>query len=60
MKVIRWIQNVAIIAAMLMALNLVDGIEISRKDMLSSAILIVLAISTILGRALNEERRANP
>lgn len=58
MKTIRWVQNVAIVAAMLMALNLVDGIEISRKDMLSSAILIVLAISTILGRALKEEKRA--
>ena len=57
MKTIRWVQNVAIVAAMLMALNLVDGIEISRKDMLSSAILIVLAISTILGRALKEEKR---
>lgn len=57
MKTIRWVQNVAIVAAMLMALNLVDGIEISRKDMLTAVILIALAISTILHRALKEERR---
>lgn len=58
MKVIRWIQNVAIIAAIVVALYLADGIEITRKDAVSASVLIVLAVVTLLSRALEEERRA--
>lgn len=58
MKAIRWIQNVVIVAAVVMALYLADSIEISCKDALSASLLIVLAVVTLLGRALEEERRA--
>ena len=54
MKVIRWIQNLAAIAALVLALNLADGLEISFKDACTAGVLLVLsgcyAVGTGLGR----------
>ena len=56
MKVIRWIQNLAAIAALVLALNLADGLEISFKDACTAGVLLVLSVAMLLGRALEEER----
>lgn len=58
MKTLRWIQNVAAVVAMFMALYLADGIEVSRKDALSASIIVLLAVLMLLSRAWDEERRA--
>ncbi|MEG1007970.1 MAG: hypothetical protein RSO15_17080 [Bacteroides sp.] len=58
MKTLRWIQNVAAIVAMFMALYLADGIEVSRKDALSASIIVLLAVLMLISRAWDEERRA--
>ncbi len=58
MKTLRWIQNVAAVVAMFMALYLADGIEISRKDALSASVIVLLAVLMLLSRAWDEERRA--
>ena len=58
MKVIRWIQNVAAVAALALALSLADGLEISFKDGCAAGVLVVLAVVMLLGRAWKEERRA--
>lgn len=57
MKVIRWIQNVAATAAIIVALNLVDGLGISFKDACMAGVLLVLSVAMLLGRALKEEER---
>ena len=57
MKVIRWIQNLAAIAALVLALNLADGLEISFNDACTAGVLLVLSVAMLLGRALEEERR---
>lgn len=57
MKVLRWVQNVAIVAAMVMAIYLADGLEVSRKDALSAAVIVALAVLMLLERAWREERR---
>lgn len=57
MKVIRWIQNVAAAAALIMALNLVDGLGISFRDACTAGVLLVLSVAMLLGRALEEEER---
>lgn len=57
MKVIRWIQNVAAAAAFIVALNLVDGLGISFKDAGIAVVLMVLSMSMLLGRLLEEEER---
>ena len=57
MKVIRWIQNVAAAAALIMALNLVDGLGISFRDACTAGVLLVLSLAMLLGRALEEEER---
>lgn len=56
MKVIRWIQNVAAAAAFIVALNLVDGLGVSIKDACTAGVLLVLSVTMLLGRALEEER----
>lgn len=58
MKVLRWIQNVTAVVALVMAIYLADGIEVSRKDVISASVMIVLAVVMLLGRAWEEERRA--
>lgn len=59
MKVIRWIQNVAAVTAIVVALNLVDGLGISFKDACAAIVLLVLSVAMLLGRAVeDEERRA--
>ena len=58
MKVIRWIQNVAAAAALVVALNLVDGLGVSFKDACTATVLLVLSVAMLLGRAMEEERRA--
>ncbi|WP_042369758.1 hypothetical protein [Bacteroides neonati] len=58
MKTLRWIQNVAAVVAMFMALYLADGIEVSRKDALSASVIVLLAVLMLLSRAWDEERRA--
>lgn len=57
MKVIRWIQNVAAAAAFIVALNLVDGLGISFKDAGIAVVLLVLSMSMLLGRLMEEEER---
>lgn len=57
MKVIRWIQNVAAAAAIIVALNLVDGLGISFKDACTAGVLLVLSVAMLLERALKEEER---
>lgn len=58
MKAIRWIQNVAAAVALIMALGLVDELEVSFKDACTAGVLVVLAMAMLLGRAWKEERRA--
>lgn len=58
MKTIRWIQNVAAAVALIMALGLVDELEVSFKDACTAGVLVALAMAMLLGRALKEERRA--
>ena len=57
MKVIRWIQNLAAVAALVVALNLADESEISFKDVCTAGVLLVLSVAMLLGRAWEEERR---
>lgn len=57
MKVIRWIQNLAAVAALVVALNLADESEISFKDACTTGVLLVLSVAMLLGRAWEEERR---
>lgn len=58
MKVIRWIQNVLAVAAMGTAVYLADGIDISRKDAVCASMMVALAMAMLIGRALEEEKRA--
>ena len=60
MKAIRWIQNVAAVAALVLALNLADGLEISLKDACAAGVLVVLVLAVVmlLERGWKEERRA--
>lgn len=58
MKTIRWIQNVAAAVALIMALGLVDELEVSFKDACTASVLVVLTMAMLLGRAWKEERRA--
>ena len=58
MKAIRWIQNVAAVVAIAMAVSLADGISITFKEACKAGMLVVLAVVMLLGRALEEERRA--
>lgn len=58
MKAIRWIQNVAAGAAMIMAVSLADGVGMTFKDACTAGVLVILAVAMLLERALEEERRA--
>lgn len=58
MKTVRWIQNVAAAVALIMALGLVDKLEVSFKDACTAGVLVFLAMVMLLGRAWKEERRA--
>lgn len=58
MKAIRWIQNVAAVVAIAMAVSLADGISITFKEACTAGMLVVLAVVMLLGRAMEEERRA--
>ena len=58
MKAISWIQNVAAVVAIAMAVSLADGISITFKEACTAGMLVVLAVVMLLGRALEEERRA--
>ena len=58
MKAIRWIQNVAAVVAIAMAVSLADGISITFQEACTAGMLVVLAVVMLLGRALEEERRA--
>lgn len=57
MKAIRWIQNVAAVVAIAMAVSLADGIGITFKEACTVGMLVILAVVMLLGRALEEERR---
>ncbi len=59
MKTIRWIQNVAAVAAMIVALNMTDKLEITFKEACTAGVLIALVIAMLLGRVLEEEKRAS-
>lgn len=59
MKAIRWIQNVAAVIAIAMAVSLADGIGITFKEACTAVMLVVLAVVMLLGRTLEEERRAD-
>ena len=43
--------------AIIVALNLVDGLGISFKDACMAGVLLVLSVAMLLGRALKEEER---
>lgn len=58
MKALRWIQNVAIVVAMVMAVYLVNEIKVPLKDALSASVIVGLALLMLLGRALKEEKEA--
>lgn len=58
MKTIRWIQNVAAVVAIVMAVSLADGVSITFRDACTAGLLVILAVVMLLGRALEEERRA--
>lgn len=58
MKAIRWIQNVAAVVAFVMAVSLADGVGITFKDACVASLLVILAVAMLLGRVLEEERRA--
>lgn len=58
MKAIRWIQNVAAVVAFVMAVSLADGVGITFKDACTAGVLVILAVAMLLGRVLEEERRA--
>lgn len=58
MKAIRWIQNVAAVVAFVMAVSLADGVGITFKEACTASVLVILAVAMLLGRALEEERRA--
>ena len=44
MKAIRWIQNVAAVIAIAMAVSLADGIGITFKEACTAGMLVVLAV----------------
>ena len=44
MKAIRWIQNVAAVVAIAMAVSLADGISITFKEACTAGMLVVLAV----------------
>lgn len=58
MKTIRWIQNVMVVVAMVMALYLSDGLEVSRKDALSASVILGLVVVLLLGRVWKEVKEA--
>lgn len=58
MKAIRWIQNVAAVVAFVMAVSLADGVGITFKDACVASLLVILAVAMLLGRVLEEEKRA--
>lgn len=58
MKAIKWIQNVAAVAAIIVALNVADKLDVTFKDACTAGVLIVMAVAMLLERALKEERRA--
>lgn len=58
MKIIRWIQNAAAVAALIVALNVADKLDVTFKDACTAGVLIVMAVAMLLERALKEERRA--
>lgn len=58
MKTIRWIQNAAAVAAMIVALNVADDLSMTFRDACTAGVLIVMAVAMLLERALKEERRA--
>lgn len=57
MKTIRWIQNVAAVAAIIVALNVSDELNITFEDACTAGILIVMAVAMLLERVLKEEER---
>ena len=48
MKAIRWIQNVAAVIAIAMAVSLADGIGITFKEACTAGMLVVLAVVMLL------------
>ncbi|WP_455962476.1 hypothetical protein [Bacteroides bouchesdurhonensis] len=58
MKMIRWIQNVAAVAAMIVVLTMTDKLEITFEEACTAGVLIALVIAMLLGRALEEEKGA--
>ena len=57
MKAIRWIQNVAAVVAIAMAVSQAHAIGITFKEACTAGMLVELAVVMLLGRALEEERR---
>jgi hypothetical protein len=58
MKTIRWIQNVAAVVAVIMAVGLTNKVGIAFKDACTAGVLMLLVIVMLLGRALEEEKKA--
>lgn len=56
MKTIRMIQNVLIVAGIITAVALVDGIEISASSTWSAFVIICFSIMTIIDREYRSEK----
>ena len=58
MKVIRWIQNFAAVAALFAAVSMVDKLDVPFRDACVASILVILVMALLLGRVLEEEKRS--
>ena len=56
MKAIRWIQNLAAVAALIIALNVANDLTLTFKDACTAGILIVMAVAMLLERAIKQEK----
>lgn len=57
MKTIYKVQNVIAAIAIIMAVHLANGIEISRSEAMSATIMVLLTIVMLLGRLLEKESK---
>lgn len=57
MKLLRRIQNVAIVVSMITAVAIADGTDVTRKDLWSCIVILALVVIMIMYRVLNEEKK---
>lgn len=56
MKTLRRIQNVAVAAALVAVVYLVDSLEPSRRDTISAAVILALVLVVLVSRFMYEEK----